>query len=207
MFLLMLIQSDSFTRFTYCVQRPGQFESQCIELDPTGKGQGRFKRRAGDEIKMDIALSPTARERYLTLLAATNYLDQADTYESQRRVANLGRKHLKLELPSGAPREGVFNFSTRKDVMDLVTLFDAVINQEMWALEIETALRFDRLGIPKKIERIESDLKNNRIADPERLVPILDKILADQRIMNYARDHAGKMKEQILTKKLGKSNR
>jgi len=74
-------------------------------------------------------------------------------------------------------------------------------------LEIETALRFDRLGIPKKIERIESDLKNNRIADPERLVPILDKILADQRIMNYARDHAGKMKEQILTKKLGKSNR
>ena len=76
-----------------------------------------------------------------------------------------------------------------------------------WVGPEEAALRFDRLGVPKKIERIESDLKNNRIADPERLIPVLDKILSDQRIMNYARDHAGKMKEQILSKKLGRSNR
>ena len=67
--------------------------------------------------------------------------------------------------------------------------------------DIENALQFDRLSIPKWVERIETDLKRNAFADPERLIPLLDKIKADSRVMNYTRDLAGKMKEQILTKK------
>jgi hypothetical protein len=170
-------------------------------LDPAGKGRATLKRRAADEVKTNVSLSADARDRFLALLAATNNLDQAETYESPRKVADLGTKHMTLEMPSGK-REAEFNFSQRKDVVDLVNFSDGVIAGESLAIEIDTALRFDRLSIPKKIEQIEDGLKSNRYADPERLIPILDKILADQRIMNFARNHAGKMREQILAKKV-----
>jgi hypothetical protein len=200
--LFFLIQPDSFSKFTYCLESSrGLYERQCVELNPAGKGPVRLKRRNADELKVDVSLSTSARDRFLTLLAATRNLEQAETYESGRKVADLGRKRLTLELPSGERREADFNYSIRKEVIDLVSFFEGVTNQEMIGFDIDTALQFDRLSIPKHLERIERDLKSNRVADPERLVSILDKIRADQRIVNYARNQAGKMKEQILAKK------
>jgi len=48
---------------------------------------------------------------------------------------------------------------------------------------------------------LQNELKGNRISDPENLVPLLDKIQANQQIMNYARAEAGKIKQEIQTKK------
>jgi hypothetical protein len=200
--ILLLLQSDSFSKFTYCVERSrGPYELQCVELNPAGKGGVRFKRRGGDEIKTDLALSASARERFLASIAATNDLDQGASYESNKKVADLGRKHLRLEMLSAPPREAEFNYSSRKEVIELVSFFDVIINQETIAFDIDFALQFDRLSIPKRLDLIENELKSSRISDPERLVPVLEKIQADQRLMNYARARAGKMKEQILGKK------
>ena len=203
--LLILLQSDSFTKFTYCVERSrGPFERQCVELNPAGKGQARMKRRGFDEIKVDVSLSAAARDRYLGIIAATNNLEgSVESYEAGlKNVADLGKKHLTLEMPSESPREKIFNYSVRKEVIDLGSFFDGIFNEEMISLEIDNAIQFDKLAIPKQLERVEADLKNNRIADPERLIPILDKIQADARLINYARARAVKMKEQILAKKV-----
>ena len=54
---------------------------------------------------------------------------------------------------------------------------------------------------PKRLDQIENELKSNRIADPDGLVKLLEKIEGDQRVMNYARDHAGRIKRQIQTRK------
>ena len=200
--VLLLLQTASFTKFSYCVDRSrGPYENQCVELDAAGNGNVRFKRRGGDEIQKDLTLSSSAREKYLAVMAATNNLEQGASYESNKKVADLGRKRLKLEQAGGPPREADFNYSTRKEVTDLVAFFDGIINQETIAFDIETALQFDRLSIPKRLDLIETELKANRISDPELLVPLLDRIQADQRLMNYARARAGKMKESILTKK------
>jgi len=199
--IALLLQSGSFTRFTYCREMSrGPYELQCVELNPAGKGIVRFKRRGSDEIKVEVALSAVARDRFIADVDATNNLEQASSYESQRKVADLGKKRMILEMPSGK-REAEFNFSTRKEVNDLMNFFDGVINEETIGVDIDNAIQFDRLSIPKKIDQIENELKSNRIADPERLIPILDKIQSDQRLINYARARAGKMKEEILAKK------
>jgi hypothetical protein len=98
-------------------------------------------------------------------------------------------------------REAEFNYSVRKEVNDLMNFCEGVINEEMIGFDIDNAIQYDRLSIPKRIDTMENELKNNRIADPERLIPILDKIQSDQRLINYARARALKMKEQILSKK------
>src|SRR5689334_3334704 len=102
---LLFFPAETFTRFTYCHEMSrGIYELQCAELDPAGKGLVRFKRRAGDAIKIDVSLSASARDRFASLLEATNNLDQADTYESARKVADLGKKHFTLELATGNKR-------------------------------------------------------------------------------------------------------
>jgi len=190
-----------FTSFTYCHDNTrGPYETQCVQLDADAKGEIRFKRRAAEAVNMPLQLSETARQKFVTLLAATNYLENPETFESGRKIADLGAKRLSIELPSGK-REGTFNFSLRKDISDLSAFFEALINQETLSFDISTAIQFERLSIPKRLEQIEKEIQSNRIADPERLIPLLERIEKDQQIMNYARTHAGRIKKQIQTAK------
>jgi len=199
--LVSFLTLADFSNFTYCRENSrGPYELQCVQLDSSARGEVKFKRREADTVSVQIQLSQAGRDRFLAALAATNYLDQADTYESNRKVADLGRKRLTIEMPSGK-REASFNFSERREVMDLSAFFENLINQETIGFDVDNAIQFDRLSIPKRLDQIENELRANRIADPERLIPMLDKIEADQRVMNYARTRAGKLKKQIQTRK------
>jgi len=199
--LLSFFSLADFSSFTYCHDNTrGPFETQCVQLDANAKGEIKFKRRGAETINLPIQLSDAAREKFVSLLAATNYLENPETFESGRKIADLGAKRLTVELPSGK-REGTFNFSLRKDITDLSAFFEALINQETLSFDITNAVQFERLSIPKRLEQVENELKSNRIADPERLIPMLEKIEKDPQIMNYARTQAGKIKKQIQTKK------
>ena len=190
-----------FSSFIYCHDNTrGPYETQCVRLDSEAKGEVKFKRREAESIDVQIQLSDTAREKFLSLLAATNNLENPETFESGRKIADLGLKRLTIELPSGK-REGTFNFSLRKDITDLSTFFEGLINQETLSFDITTAMQFERLSIPKRLEQVENELRSNRIADPDRLVPLLEKIEKDQRILNYARTQAGKIRQRIQTDK------
>jgi hypothetical protein len=190
-----------FSSFTYCHDNTrGPYETQCVQLDAGAKGEVKFKRRQAETVNLPVQLSDNAREKFVSLLAATNYLDHPETFESGRKIADLGAKRLSIELPSGK-REGTFNFSLRKDISDLSTFFEALLNQQTLGFDIINAIQFERLSIPKRLDQIETELKSNRIADPEGLIPILERIEKDQQIMNYARNQAGKIKQQIQTVK------
>ena len=199
--LIALLRFADFSTFTYCHENTrGPYELQCIQLNGEAKGEVKFKRRQAETVNLPIELSAAGREKFITLLSATNYLDHPETFESGKKIANLGAKHLTIETPSGK-REGTFNFSLRKDVTELSTFFEGLINQETLGFDITNAMQFERLSIPKRLEQLENELRSNRIADPERLMPLLEKIEKDQQIMNYARTQAGKIKKQIETAK------
>jgi len=199
--LTFLLAFADFSSFTYCHDNTrGPYETQCVRLDAEAKGEITFKRRQAETVNQPIELSAAAREKFASLLMATNYLEHPDTFESGRKIADLGAKHLTIEMPSGK-RDGTFNFSLRKDIMDLSNFFEALINQETLSFDITNAMQFERLSIPKRLEQMENELRANRIADPERLISLLDKIEKDQQIMNYARTQASKIKKQIQTAK------
>lgn len=203
-FLLFLsfLPTDTFSLFSYCRDSSrGPFETQCVSLNASGQGDVRFKRRAaGNAVELKVRLTDTASERFLAILEATNYIEDGARYESGKKVADLGLKKLTIDLPSGR-REAVFNYSTRKEVNELVTFFEALINQETLGFDFDNALQFERLSIPKRLDLLEAELNGNRVADPERLIPLLERIQADTRIVNFARVRAGKLKERIQSQK------
>jgi len=151
--LLSFLAIADFSSFTYCHENMrGPYELQCIQLDPDAKGEVKFKRRQAETVNMAIQLSPAGRQKFLALLAATNFLEHPETFESGRKIADLGAKHLTIETPGGK-REGTFNFSLRKDVTDLSNFFEGLINQETLGFDIENAMKFERLSIPKRLEQ------------------------------------------------------
>jgi hypothetical protein len=199
--LLSVLTLADFSSFTFCRENSrGPFELQCVQFDAEAKGEVKFKRRGTDTITAAIQLSPAARGRFNAVLAATGNLNEADKYESGRKVADLGKKRLTLVAPEGT-KEAIYNYSDRKEVMELTAFFEALLNQETIGFDLENAIQFDRLSVPKRLDQIENELKSNRIADPDRLVVLLEKIEGEQRVMNYARMQAGRIKKQIQTRK------
>src|SRR5207244_6952610 len=96
-----ILRLADFSSFTYCHENSrGLYELQCVQLDSTAKGEVKFKRRQADSVNVQIQLSPAARERFMAALEATIYLPYGERYESKRKVADLGRKHPPIELPS-----------------------------------------------------------------------------------------------------------
>jgi len=197
--LFLLLRLADFTSFSYCHENTrGTYEIQCIQLDAEATGEVTFKRRQAETVNVPIQLSQPAREKFMALLAATNYLDHPETFESGKKIADLGAKRLTIEMPGGN-REATFNYSLRKDVTDLSAFFEGLINQETLGFDIRNAMQFEKLSIPKRLEQVENELKANRISDPDRLIPMLERIEADQQIVNYARMQAARIKKRIQT--------
>jgi len=197
--LFLLLRLADFTSFSYCHENTrGTYEIQCIQLDAEATGEATFKRRQAETVNVPIQLSQPAREKFMALLAATNYLDHPETFESGKKIADLGAKRLTIEMPGGN-REATFNYSLRKDVTDLSAFFEGLINQETLGFDIRNAMQFEKLSIPKRLEQVENELKANRISDQDRLIPMLERIEADQQIVNYARMQAARIKKRIQT--------
>src|SRR5687767_9083900 len=95
--LLLLLQpvQAPFTRFTYCREMPrGLYEKQCLALTPDGAGESQLKRRGSDLVQGMFMLSPSGRTKFLSVIAATNNLEDRKNYETKKKVADLGRKRL-----------------------------------------------------------------------------------------------------------------
>ena len=199
--VLLFAPQEPFSLFTYCRDAArGVYESQCLYIKPDGSGEMRFKRRGSAEVQQPVVLSASGRERFIAVIAATNHLENAANYESKRKVADLGRKRVVIDMPSGS-RTAEFNYSDLKEVVALSTFFDALVNQQTLMFDLESALRFERLTVPERIDQIENELRANRIADPPGLVPLLEKVGQDQRVMDYARSQATELKDRLTAGK------
>lgn len=198
LFVMLQPAQESFTRFTYCREMPrGLYEKQCLGLAHDGTGEGQLKRRGSDPVQTSFTLSASGRAKFLSVIAATNNLADRKNYETRKKVADLGRKHLSLEMTSGT-READFNYSDLKEVNALSAFFDALLNQQTMVVDLENAVRYERLSVPARLELLESELKISRLGDPEALIPVLEKIAQDQRVLEYAREHAEQIKNRLL---------
>ena len=195
--LLALLPQSDFTSFSFCRDGlGGTGDVQCIRLEASGEGTFMLMYADADTVDVEFDLSTSGTRKFIDLLAGTDYLAEADEYDSGQEVLSVGRKNMVLEGPQGT-REASFYLATRIEVTQLAGFFDRLITQEMLLLDIETALEFDRLGIPGRLDQIERDLGRDRLADAPRLIPMLERIAADTRIVNYARTTATRLKEDI----------
>jgi hypothetical protein len=76
-----------------------------------------------------------------------------------------------------------------------------LLNQHAIVFDLETAMRYERLTVPEKLDHIENEWRSNRIADPAGLIPVLEKVERDSRILEYARERALEIKNKVAATK------
>jgi hypothetical protein len=190
-------ENHPLPRFTWKKDNSrGNMESYGIELSENGRGHVQFKKRNEESLTLEIALKPSAIETLVILFTRADFLNESKDFISQRKVADMGTKTVRYETAS-RKREVVYNYSEDKGLQEISNFFENLCLQERALFEMDLALKYDRLGIPKKLDELDRNLAAKRIVAPERFTEVLEKIYQDQSLMNLARKEAKKILSKI----------
>ncbi len=173
---------------------PGQWT---LEFHPDGSGH--FRSRRGDaprpdgtfieapDIDRDIQLSPQFASRAFKI-AEKKKLFRAGC-ESHLNVAFQGLKKLTYSGPEG---EGSceFNYSRDQDIQSLGDSLVATANTLIEGARIQSLLLHDRLGLDQELNVLEESLGDGRAAQITSIRDILERVAADETVMERARRKA-----------------
>ena len=144
-----------------------------------------------------LEIRPALRAKIFALAAALNNFDGVDL-NVHRRLANLGQKTFRYES-GGVVHETTFNYTMDQNASQLLEIFEGFTRQQVDLIAIEHSMKYDRLGINDALMQFEDDLNERNLPEPDALLPALDKIAADSRFLNLARERARSLAERIRT--------
>ena len=113
-----------------------------------------------------------------------------------RRIANLGQKTFRYQNGS-EDFQVTFNYTLNNSANQLLAIFDGLQRQELDLSDMRRAMRYDHLGIDDVMRRVQRDLKNKLLPEPDALLDTLDQIAANTDLIDIARQRARSIAEQI----------
>lgn len=155
-----------------------------ITVDTTGAGTYQGRQLDESPRPRALKLTPATTQRLFALAASMNNFHSI-RLESKLKVANMGEKTF-IYRKGGQENKVEFNYTRNKDANDLLTLFQGIATVEQHITRLKYSSRYDALGLPSDLTRVEIDMNNNALVDPELMVPILTKIAGDSQYLHIA---------------------
>jgi hypothetical protein len=158
-------------------------------------GRVTYRESPDEQDPLTFSLSHQTRD---WLFAKARELDNFNRkLESKRRIAFTGDKVLRFES-DGAPKgEARFAHTEDEAAAEIVVWFLRVSETERYFIDLERAVQFDRLGVNDALLNLHAAYEKGRVVAPEQFLPMLEKIVADQKIMHVARARASALIEGI----------
>lgn len=119
----------------------------------------------------------------------------------RKNIASSGSKVLRYETDEGVRGEAAFDYSDEEQARALAAWFVKLAETQQHLFELERVARFDRLGINQALINLESAFEHDRVIAPERFVPILTRISAQDNVVRLARARAAGLLERIEARK------
>ncbi len=114
----------------------------------------------------------------------------------RRRIANLGEKTFRYERGSEA-HEVTFNYTLNATANQLMQIFEGLARQQEHLAKLQRRVKYDRLGVNEALLQFEADLNRKALPEPARLLPTLEQIANDSRVVEIARQRARVLAERI----------
>ena len=166
-----------------------------IKVWRNGAGQYDIRQLDDQAEPQPFEVHPALAAKLFEMAATLKNFDGVDL-DVKRRLANLGAKTLRVEDGSRAS-EVTYNYTLNPTAQQLQVIFEGLGRQQEHANLLQHRLRFDRLGVNDALLKFEVDLNRKAIPEPERLLPILEQIAADTRVVEIARHRARAIAERI----------
>ncbi|HKX28111.1 MAG TPA: hypothetical protein VJ302_10485 [Blastocatellia bacterium] len=169
---------------------------QELEFDGSGQGQFRFKRKESDEIVNKLEVSSAVLSQLQSLFGELNFLSSTEDYQHKKDFSHLGQITITF-AHGGKERSVTFNYTENPSLNRITDIFRNLVTQETRVFEIDTIRASDPISTPAQLRLLESELRSKRIADPQRLVPMLEELKLDESVPLIARNHADRLLQLI----------
>ena len=191
--LIVSAAAQDTPRLIYSKSFPGSTPAW-DEITIESNGAGQYKEDPKDEDPLKFQLSGADSNQIFGLADKLDHFSRP--LESGLKVANMGMKTFRYEA-DGHTGEVKFNYSEDADARALNDCFERIAETERSLIELETAVRFDKLGVQQAILRIEILRDQKRLVAPEQFLPMLDRIVNNETFLHIARDRAAGLGEWI----------
>ncbi len=147
-----------------------------------------------DEVPLEFRYRPDEVDEIFHLADRLDHFRKP--LESNLKVANMGLKTLRYE-GDGENNEQQFNFSKSADARVLADWFARTAETARHVFNLERAIQFDKLGINDALLQLQITIEKNRLVAGDQFLPLLDKIAADETVLNMARTRAASLAQEI----------
>lgn len=114
--------------------------------------------------------------------------------ESPAKVAHMGTKTFRFE-DGPAKSEVKFNYSDDPAARQLADWFERITETEGDYVELERAVKFDKLGVNQALLRLQLSTERQRTVAPQQFLPLLDRISRNDTFMHMSRERASSLAE------------
>jgi hypothetical protein len=166
-----------------------------IKVSEDGAATFDIRQLSQDPQPAKFEVGQAVRSKIFQLAQEARNFQGAD-FDIHRRVAYLGEKVFRYEKGAEV-HETRFNYTIDRVASQLVMIFDGLSQQQQDIDELEQKLRYDRLGVNDALRRLEADLGRARLPEPQRALPVLERIAEDTRVVELARQRARSLAERI----------
>jgi hypothetical protein len=166
-----------------------------IKINQAGTGTYDIRQLDEDANPQPFEVSAPLAQRIFALAAKLNNFQNVDL-DVHRRLANLGAKSLVYEK-GGEKHETDFNYTLDDTASQLVNIFEGLARQTTDLSDLVRTMRYDHLGVNDVMQQIERDYNSKLLPEPERLLPTLDQLAADEKFIDLARTRARSLAARI----------
>lgn len=155
-FLLSLLMATAIgaegPRIIFTKTFPGS-NPAFVEITLERTGEAVYKEDPKDDRPLTFKLNEADTTAMFEMAAHLDYF--AKPLESGLKVAFMGAKTFRYE-GDGAPTEAKFNYSEDLEAKALLDWFERISETERAYIDLERAVRFDKLGVHDSLLRIET---------------------------------------------------
>ncbi len=184
---------DKSPRLIYSKSFPGS-NPAWEEITVDNSGAGLYKDDPKDEDPLKFQLTDAEKSEMFGLADKVDHFSRR--LESGLKVANMGMKTLRYEA-GGQSSEAKFNYTEDLDAKALTEWFEKIADSERGLITLETAVRFDKLGVQDAILRIEVIRDQKRLISQQQFLPMLDRVAKNESYLDIARKRAAALADSI----------
>jgi hypothetical protein len=172
-----------------------------IEIQVPERGDCRFDIRQLDEDSepQSFQVGDSLRGKIFELAGQLKDFRDLEL-DVKRRIANLGQKTFRWARGSEA-HEVTFNYTLNATANQLMQIFEGLARQQEHLTLLQRRYKYDRLGLNDALLQFEIDLNKRAIPEPQCLLPVLEEIGGDPKVVDVARQRARNLAERIRNPK------
>lgn len=180
-------------RLFYSREFPGSTPAY-LQVTVEKNGDAEYREAVDDDQPLKFKLNETETKTVFDLADKLDHFK--NPLEAPVKVAFMGTKTFRY-LDGDQKREVKYNYTAEPLAQSLQDWFERMAESAQRRIELETAAKYDHLGLVKALLLLQGALNNGRVVAPEQYLPILDRIVKNENYMHTARARASEIAETI----------